>query len=73
MLVLSRKPNERIVADVNGVKLVVTVVETRAGKVRLGFTAPPDVRIDRAEVAEAAEAGVSPPSPRPRPSSPPAA
>jgi len=47
MLVLSRKKDEivRIGSDI-----VVTVVELRGDKVRLGFTAPHDVPVHRGEV-----------------------
>ena len=48
MLVLSRKRNERILLS-GGV--TVTVVEVHGDKVRLGFEAPPEVKIAREEVA----------------------
>jgi carbon storage regulator len=47
MLVLSRKLGERIVIDDH---IVVTVVSVQGDKVRVGITAPPDVRVDRQEV-----------------------
>jgi len=50
MLVLSRKKNESIVIDNN---IVVTVVEIRGDKVRLGIVAPKDVPVHRQEVYEA--------------------
>jgi carbon storage regulator len=50
MLVLSRKRNECIVIDGN---IVVTVVDIRGDKVRLGIEAPKDVPIHRSEVYEA--------------------
>ncbi len=50
MLVLSRKKNESIV--ING-DIVVTVVEIRDGKVRLGIVAPREVPVHRQEVYEA--------------------
>lgn len=50
MLVLSRKKNEKIVIDDN---IVITVVEIRGDKVRLGIEAPKDVPIHRSEVYEA--------------------
>jgi carbon storage regulator len=47
MLVLSRKQGQRIrIGD--SIELVVT--EVRGDKVRLGFTAPPDVAIHREEI-----------------------
>ena len=55
MLVLSRKRNESIVIDGS---IVITVVEIRGDKVRLGIEAPREVSIHRQEifVAIAAEA-----------------
>lgn len=50
MLVLSRKRNESIVIDEN---IVITVVDIRGDKVRLGIQAPKDVSIHRSEVYEA--------------------
>jgi carbon storage regulator len=47
MLVLSRKKNESIVIDEN---IVITVVEVRGDKVRLGIQAPREVPIHRSEV-----------------------
>lgn len=47
MLVLSRKKNESIV--INDV-IVITVVEIRGDKVRLGIDAPREVAIHRSEV-----------------------
>ena len=50
MLVLSRKKNESIVIDG---KIVITVVEVRGEKVRLGIEAPRDVPIHRSEIYDA--------------------
>jgi len=50
MLVLSRKKNESIVINDN---VVVTVVEVRGDKVRIGIEAPRDVTVHRKEVLEA--------------------
>ena len=47
MLVLSRKKNERIVIGEN---IVITVVEIRGDRVRLGIEAPQEVPIHRSEV-----------------------
>lgn len=47
MLVLSRKKNESIVIDDT---IVVTVVEIRGDKVRLGIQAPKEVPVHRSEV-----------------------
>jgi carbon storage regulator len=50
MLVLSRKKNESII--INDV-IIVTVVEIRGDKVRLGIEAPRDVTVHRQEVYDA--------------------
>lgn len=50
MLVLSRKKNESIVIDE---KIVITVVEIRGDKVRLGIEAPKEVPVHREEVYRA--------------------
>ncbi len=50
MLVLSRKPGEAITINEN---IVVTIVEIRGDKVRLGIEAPKDVKVHRQEVFEA--------------------
>jgi carbon storage regulator CsrA len=48
MLVLSRKPGEKVVIG-NGITL--TVVEVKGNRVRLTFAAPDQVRILRGELA----------------------
>lgn len=50
MLVLSRKKNESIIINND---VIVTVVEIRGDKVRLGIVAPKDVPVHREEVYEA--------------------
>lgn len=50
MLVLSRKKNESIVI---GDSIVITVVEIRGDRVRLGIEAPAEVPVHRREVYEA--------------------
>lgn len=50
MLVLSRKRDERIVIGDN---IVITVVEVRGDKVRLGIEAPSEVPVHRQEVIDA--------------------
>ncbi|MBC8351415.1 MAG: carbon storage regulator CsrA [Planctomycetes bacterium] len=50
MLVLSRKKNEQIVI---GDDIVITIVDVRADKVRLGIEAPSHVPIHRHEVYRA--------------------
>jgi len=67
MLVLSRKKNESIVIDD---RIVLTVVEIRGDKVRLGIEAPRDVPIHRSEVYEAIQrANQQAPAPQPEISS----
>lgn len=53
MLVLSRKPNEKIVIDGG---IVVTVLKVDSHNVRLGIEAPDQVRIVRAELGPSAGA-----------------
>jgi len=63
MLVLSRKRDERIVI---GDSIVITVVEVRGDKVRLGIEAPTEVPVHRQEVLDAMRQAASqkaPPSP----------
>ncbi|MEZ6143700.1 MAG: carbon storage regulator CsrA [Zavarzinella sp.] len=50
MLVLSRKKNESVVINNN---VVVTIVEVRGDKVRLGIVAPRDVSVHRQEIYNA--------------------
>lgn len=58
MLVLSRKKNEKIRVNDN---VVITVIEVRGDKVRLGFEAPREVRVHREEVYQAIQRGEHPP------------
>lgn len=50
MLVLSRKTEQKIVINND---IVITVVEIRGDKVRLGIEAPPEVPVHRREVYDA--------------------
>ena len=50
MLVLSRKKNESIVINDN---VIVTVIDVRGDKVRIGIEAPRDVSVHRQEVLQA--------------------
>jgi carbon storage regulator CsrA len=63
MLVLSRMKNEGIVI---GNDVLLTVVEIRGDKVRLGIVAPKDMPVHRQEVHDALH-GIEPPEPPPRP------
>lgn len=65
MLVLSRKKNESIVIDE---RIVITVVEIRGDKVRLGIEAPREVPVHRSEVHAAIQsehAAATPAAPPP--------
>jgi carbon storage regulator len=50
MLVLSRKRDERIVIGDN---IVITIVDVRGDKVRLGIEAPPEIPVHRQEIIDA--------------------
>ncbi len=50
MLVLSRKKNQRIVISEN---IVITIVEIRGDKVRVGIEAPREISVHRDEVYRA--------------------
>ena len=52
MLVLSRKPNERILIGDN---ISVTIVRIGPNSVRVGITAPPELRIVREELVRTTE------------------
>lgn len=56
MLVLSRKIGERVRI---GQFVEVTVLESNSGRVKLGFSAPPEVPIHREEVLQRLEAAQS--------------
>ena len=49
MLVLTRRRGEKLVI---AEEIVVTVISIEGNKVRLGFDAPPSVRVDRKEIHE---------------------
>ena len=53
MLVLSRRPREKIVLP--GLGITVQVVALKGNSVRLGISAPDDVRVLRQEVLERAD------------------
>lgn len=57
MLVLTRKRNEVIHI---GQEIVIKVISTGRGKVKLGIDAPPDVRVLRAELNDAGRPAASP-------------
>lgn len=53
MLVLSRRLSEEVVISRGEMKITCKIVDIRSAKVRMGFTAPDDVVIDREEVDQA--------------------
>ncbi len=53
MLVVSRKVGERIVISDN---IIVTVLESNPGRIRIGIDAPKDVPVHREEVYERLQA-----------------
>jgi len=61
MLVLSRKRDERIVIGDN---IVITVVDVRGDKVRLGIEAPAEVPVHRQEVLDAMRRSTAEPQPK---------
>jgi len=54
MLVLARRKNETLVINHGNIsiRIVVTDIDKRAGKVRLAIDAPPEVKIWRGELEE---------------------
>lgn len=59
MLVFGRKPGEEIVID--GGRIVVRYIEnTGGGTIRIGVTAPRDVRVDRREIHDRRKWGGKP-------------
>ena len=64
MLVLSRKPGEKVVI---GGGITVTVVRVLGDKVRLAFDAPDQVRILRAELLGCQDRPVPDPDPEGKP------
>ncbi|OWK38671.1 carbon storage regulator CsrA [Fimbriiglobus ruber] len=67
MLVLSRKKNESIVINND---IVITIVEIRGDKVRLGIVAPKDVPVHREEVYDAIHGQKTAAAPNPGPVGP---
>ncbi len=49
MLVLSRNKDQAIVASFGGLELVVTILDIKGGRVRIGLEAPQEITIAREE------------------------
>ncbi len=63
MLVLSRNIGQEIfITTPRGERIVITVVDAKPGKARIGVDAPADISVHRSEVAERIEAGLPLPS-----------
>lgn len=58
MLALSRKVGEKIVCKIGGETMTVCIVAIENGKVRIGFEAPPSVKINRKEVQDQIDEGI---------------
>jgi len=52
MLILTRRPGERVVLNVGHVTITVMHLYTRGSQTRLGFDAPPGVEILRGELLD---------------------
>jgi carbon storage regulator len=50
MLVLSRKVGEKIII---GDHIILTIVELKGSRIKIGIEAPPDVRVHREEIFKA--------------------
>lgn len=59
MLVLSRRPEEKIV--IPGLGITIHVVAVKSGSVRIGIEAPPDVPVFREEVLRRSESSPTAP------------
>ncbi|RLJ18640.1 carbon storage regulator [bacterium endosymbiont of Escarpia laminata] len=55
MLVLTRKPGEEVILHVGDIESVVSLEDLHSNQAKLGFEAPPEVKILRAEILEDAE------------------
>ncbi len=55
MLVLSRQEDEQVYIGSGDKRVVITVIEIRGDKIRLGFDGPAEIPIHRREVAERIE------------------
>jgi carbon storage regulator len=65
MLVISRRVGEEILVPQLGI--VFRILEVRGNKIRLGVTAPPEIRVQRRELHERIKAGLAEERPGPTP------
>jgi carbon storage regulator len=57
MLVVSRRVGEEIMVPQFGI--VFRILEVRGNKIRVGITAPPDIRVQRRELYDRIQAGLA--------------
>jgi carbon storage regulator len=50
MLVLTRQKNQKIIVEVGGLRMTITLADIRGDKVKLGFEAPREFKIIRQEL-----------------------
>jgi len=65
MLVLSRKKDQSIIIGHGSEQIVISVVEIRGDRVRLGVTASPNIPIHRKEVHDAIRSQATPATAKP--------
>jgi carbon storage regulator CsrA len=53
MLVLTRKPGEIVILDLDGREISVHILHTSTGRVSLGVDAPRDIKVRRGELSAA--------------------
>lgn len=58
MLILTRRPSERLIIDLETKKVEVIVLGVRGNQVRLGIIAPRDIPVHREEVQQRIANGV---------------
>jgi carbon storage regulator len=53
MLVLTRQKEQKIIVEIGGQRMTITVADVRGDKIRLGFDAPASFKIYRQEIYDA--------------------
>ena len=53
MLVLTRQKEQKIIVEIGGQRMTITVADVRGDKIRLGFDAPANFKIYRQEIYDA--------------------